>query len=267
MLRRTCVAGQFYPGVKAELEKDLRGFLSPGGAAENCVALISPHAGYIYSGRVAGAVYSSVRIPGNIVLIGPNHTGAGKRASLMASGQWETPLGRLCINEELAGLILGSSPIFSDDMAAHLREHSLEVQLPFIYTINREASFVPITLMHAGFKECLEMGLAIAKAIKAYRKETIIAVSSDMNHYEDEKKTRAKDKLAIDMALKLDAKGLLDVTEEKDITMCGVVPTAAAIAAAKELGATTARLIKYSTSGETSGDLSHVVGYAGIIIQ
>ncbi len=266
MLRKPAVAGQFYPGIALQLENAVRGYLIDA-PREKAVAAISPHAGYIYSGHVAGALFSAIEIPDSVILIGPNHTGLGQRASVMGSGEWEIPLGRMKINEGLARMLLDASPLFSNDTAAHSREHSLEVQLPFIYTLNKNASFVPVTVMHAGFKECSEMGQAIASVIASYGKETLILVSSDMNHYESDKTTRKKDELAIQKALALDAKGLLGVTSDKDITMCGVIPATIAIIAAKELGASKARLVKYATSGETSGDYGHVVGYAGIVIS
>ncbi|MBI5888410.1 MAG: AmmeMemoRadiSam system protein B [Deltaproteobacteria bacterium] len=266
MLRKPAVAGQFYPGSALQLEKAVKGCLIDA-PKEKAVAAISPHAGYIYSGHVAGALYSSIEIPDNIILIGPNHTGLGEMVSVMTDGEWETPLGIMKVNGALARMLLESSDIFSDDMAAHEREHSLEVQLPFIYTLNKNASFVPITVMRADFDECSEMGLAIARVVAAYGKHTLILVSSDMNHYESDKTTRKKDELAIGRALALDASGLLQVTAQKGITMCGVIPAAIAIVAAKELGAKKARLVKYATSGETSGDYGHVVGYAGIVIS
>ncbi len=268
MIRRACVAGQFYPGEAQALEKAVRAYLQPAsGGKERAKAVIVPHAGYMYSGHVAGAVYASVEIPDHVVLIGPNHTGLGERAALMDSGAWETPLGSVNIDKGLAGLMLESSGLFSKDSLAHAREHSLEVQLPFLYHLNRNISIVPITVMHADFRECSAMGKAVAKAIGEFKKDALIVVSSDMNHYESDSITRKKDKLAIDRALALDAKGLLDVTSDKDITMCGVIPAAIAIAAARELMAEGARLVKYATSGDTSGDYEQVVGYAGIVIK
>lgn len=266
MIRRPCVAGRFYPADPYTLKKDVEGFLSDR-PKEKAVAIIAPHAGYIYSGAVAGEVYSSVEIPDDIILLGPNHTGMGKKISVMSVGVWEVPSGRLKINSALAGLILGKSPLFSSDVEAHRAEHSLEVQLPFIHELNKNASIVPITVMIATAEECAVAGRAIAGAISSYGKEVLIVVSSDMNHYESDKKTRVKDKEAIEAVLRLDAGGLLAVTSAKDISMCGVLPAAVAIEAARALGAKEARLVKYSTSGETSGDLDHVVGYAGIIIR
>ena len=261
------MAGQFYPDGPGELEGVVRGFLQPDVAREKAIAVIAPHAGYEYSGAVAGTVYSAVKIPDDVVLIGPNHTGLGTRASIMTGGAWEIPTGRVDINGELAGRLVESTKLFSPDTSAHLREHSLEVQLPFIHHINGNARFVPITVMRADYNDCVEMGGSIARAVLEYGKEVLLIVSSDMNHYESDKRTREKDRLAIEKILSLDAKGLLDVTSSMEITMCGVLPAAIAMVAAGSLGASTARLVKYSTSGEVSGDYAHVVGYAGIIIR
>lgn len=266
MIRKPCVAGRFYPGEAEALRSTIEKFLVPG-TKETALCIIAPHAGYMYSGAVAGAIYSSVKIPENIILIGPNHTGRGKKASVMASGLWEIPFGRIKINEELARLVIGSTKLFSGDVEAHLGEHSLEVQLPFIYTLNKNSSIVPVTVMQANFKECEEMGACLAGVISGYGKEVLIVVSSDMNHYEPDKKTRQKDTAAVEQVLKLDALGLLNVTLEKDITMCGVIPAAIAITAANRLKAKEARLVKYATSGDASGDYSAVVGYAGILIK
>jgi AmmeMemoRadiSam system protein B len=266
MLRSACVAGQFYPAGAVELEAAVRGFLT-GGPAKKAVAAVAPHAGYVYSGPVAGAVFSSIEIPDDIILIGPNHTGLGQKVSIMTTGTWEMPFGRMEINEGLAASLLKSSALFSEDGTAHINEHSLEVELPFIHYLNPDASFVPITVMQAGYGECVEAGAAIAKAVSAYGEEVLIVVSSDMNHYESDSTTRKKDNLAIEKVLSLDAKGLLETTSQHGISMCGVIPAAIAIEAAKRLGAKEGRLVKYATSGDTSGDLDHVVGYAGIVIQ
>lgn len=267
MLRKPCVAGRFYPASPASLKADVDGYLVAGSAREKAVALIAPHAGYMFSGHVAGAVYSEAIIPDNIVLIGPNHTGLGADVALMPIGAWETPLGDVGVNEDLASLILDASPLFKSDSAAHLMEHSLEVQLPFIKTLNKKASIVPITVMRAGIDECAELGASIARAVTSYAKDTLIVVSSDMNHYEPDKKTRIKDSMAIDRVLALDPAGLYKVTQDKDITMCGVIPAVIALHASKKLGAKKGRLVKYATSGERGGGMEQVVGYAGIVIS
>ena len=265
-IRKPCVAGRFYPGSKAGLEKSVASYLvdTP---KEDALVLICPHAGYMYSGKTAGMAFSSVNIPERVILIGPNHTGFGTDASVMTSGTWEIPTGKVEIDEELASEVLASSPLFQRDSEAHENEHSLEVQLPFIHAINPSAEIVPITVMRAGRSECEEMGKALARVISKAKGETLLLVSSDMNHYESDEVTRAKDSLAIEKITALDARGLLEVTGKEDITMCGVLPAAIAIFAAKALGATRARLISHTTSGETSGDMNEVVGYAGIVIS
>lgn len=280
IIRKAFVANQFYPGDREVLRAAVEAYLKAGKnsekaagnppsilAEETAAAIISPHAGYIYSGCIAGRVYAGVTIPDDIILIGPNHTGLGERAAVFAGGEWEVPLGRLRVNEKLSRLVLDKSPSFTADTEAHAEEHSLEVQLPFIYVKNPGASIVPITVMPAKHSECEEMGYALAAAIKEYGKDVLIIVSSDMNHYEPESVTIKKDKIAIDKVLLLDSAGLLDAARKNRITMCGVVPAAIAIAAAKKLGATAGTLIAHSTSGKTSGDYEHVVGYAGIIIK
>lgn len=267
MSRPAQVAGQFYPADREELDRTVEGYLGKGKAATGAVAIIVPHAGYIYSGRVAGMVYAKVVVPDDLILIGPNHTGLGDRAAVMTSGRWSVPTGEVDINEALATRLLESSDIFTADPMAHAREHSLEVQLPFIIHLNPKATIVPLTVMHTDFNSCREMGEAIAGVIKGHKGKVLLIVSSDMNHYESEKETREKDQKAIDRVLELDARGLIDVTTTDAISMCGVVPAAIAITAARRLNASGAELVAYATSGETSGDLAHVVGYAGLIMN
>lgn len=266
LLRKPCVAGRFYPADPAALGAELKGFLSHS-EKSMARAVIAPHAGYMFSGAVAGSVYASVHVPDKVILLGPNHTGLGKKVSLMDEGVWDTPLGAIRIDQGLSGLVLDASSLFQRDTEAHRYEHSLEVQLPFIYSMNPNASIVPITVMRASIEECDEMGKAIAEAVRGSGGDVLIVVSSDMNHYESDAVTRKKDEAAIERVLALDAKGLLEVADEKDITMCGVIPAAIGISAAKYLGAMEGKLIKYATSGEVNGDLSQVVGYAGIVIR
>lgn len=265
-LRKACVAGRFYPGNKAALAEQVASFLIER-PKEDAIALISPHAGYMYSGSIAGRAFSSVNIPDRIILIGPNHTGLGPNASVMPFGTWEIPTGKVEIDEELASRVLASSALFRSDFEAHIMEHSLEVQLPFIHAINPLAQIVPVTIMGANTKECEEMGKALAKVVSKAKERVLILVSSDMNHYEPDHTTRVKDNLAIERVEALDAKGLVEVAEKQDITMCGVLPAAIAIYAARALGAQKVRLVSYATSGEVSGDMDAVVGYAGMIIS
>ena len=267
--RKPCVAGRFYPAGTDELKSELKQYLKAN-SPEKALAVIVPHAGYVYSGAVAGAVFARTVIPDDVILIGPNHTGAGSPVSVMAEGEWETPLGKVPVNTKLARLILDgddSNGAFTEDNTAHLGEHSLEVQLPFIQTLNPRASIVPITVMSAGPEECALMGAAIAGAIKAWKGDVLIVISSDMNHYEEELKTRTKDGYAIEQIKALSPDGLLDVTSRLGISMCGAVPAAIGMNAAIALGATEARVVRYATSATASGDFFEVVGYAGIAIR
>lgn len=266
-LRKACVAGRFYPGSKTALAEQIASYLFEAPKKEDAIALICPHAGYMYSGAIAGQAFSSVNIPDKIILIGPNHTGLGPDASVMPSGTWEIPTGKVEIDEVLASKVLASSTLFRADFEAHIMEHSLEVQLPFIHALNPSAKIVPVTVMGANVKECEEMGKALAKVVSKAKERVLLLVSSDMNHYESDHATRVKDRVAIERVEALDAKGLIGVAAKQDITMCGVLPTAIAICAAKTLGAKKGRLVSYATSGEVSGDMDEVVGYAGMIIS
>ncbi|MBW7957730.1 MAG: AmmeMemoRadiSam system protein B [Deltaproteobacteria bacterium] len=265
MIRKPVVAGRFYPGEEDALRAALEKHLSHS-PVEDAKAIIAPHAGYMYSGEVAGSVYARVRVPERVFLIGPNHTGLGKRVSVWREGEWDTPLGSLKIDEVAASMLIGGSKLFSADTEAHLFEHSLEVQLPFILARNPVARIVPVTILRADEKDCLELGRALARTISGLEGDSLIIASTDMSHYEQDGIARQKDRLAIDSILALDAAGLLEVTSKEDISMCGAVPAAIAIVAARELGATKTALAKYATSGEVNGDLGQVVGYAGIII-
>jgi hypothetical protein len=268
MIREPFVAGQFYPGNPDVLRETVDKLLDKAtGEKVRAVSIVSPHAGYIYSGTVAGLTFAQIEVPNRVILIGPNHTGLGERFSVMTQGTWRTPLGDLCIDTLLAEAILEGSELFKADSRAHTQEHCLEVQLPFIYRLNPSTKIVPITIMGAGFEDCKELATAIATAIKNCNEEVLIVASSDMNHFESEKTTQRKDKLAIKEILELDAKGLLEITDKESISMCGAVPAAITIMASKELGARTAKLAGHSTSFETSGDYNYVVGYAGIIIR
>jgi len=271
-VRRPYVAGQFYTDDPEALAREVKDYLRPPGPYEKSApvrarAVIAPHAGYMYSGTVAGAIYSVAEVPDDVILIGPNHTGLGQAVSVMTEGSWGLPTGEVEVNRELAEMVTASSDLFSADTDAHAREHSLEVQLPFIHARNPGARIVPITVMDADHQACLEMGSALAGVIRAWDRPVLIAVSSDMNHYESDEKTREKDKRAIEKVLDLDDGGLLDTAIAWNISMCGILPAAIAISAARDLGSTSGELVAYATSAEQSGDYSHVVGYAGILIR
>jgi AmmeMemoRadiSam system protein B len=266
MKRSPAVAGQFYHGAASKLAHQVEQYVAEVREKDTAIGVISPHAGLMYSGAVAGAVYASIRVPRTFVLLGPNHTGLGSKLSIMASGEWEIPTGVFSIDKHLAALIMNRVPGMADNAQAHLFEHSLEVQLPFIAHYSKEVSIVPITFMPVPLQECKEIGEGIAGAIREAGAEAVIVASSDMSHYVSDGTARRLDRLAINEVLKLDPEGLYTTVARENISMCGVVPATVMLYAAKSLGAKEARLVKYATSGETSGDYEHVVGYAGVVV-
>ena len=267
MTRNPVVAGQFYPASASELKRVLKGLVDEKAKRQEVIGLISPHAGYVYSGPVAGAVISRIKFKDTFIIMGPNHTGSGRPFSIMAEGRWKTPLGEVEIDSALGKQILSSSRYLEEDSLAHLGEHSIEVQLPFLQYFNTDFRLVPIMLAYAGGAIYKEIGRALAKGIKESGRQAVIIASSDMTHYESQASAQRKDTQAIEAILKLDEDELLKRVEELDISMCGYAPAVSLIVAAKELGAKGAELVKYQTSGDTTGDYSSVVGYAGIIIK
>lgn len=267
MRRKPAVSGYFYPAREDDLKKMVAGMLDTEIKKEKAVCVVSPHAGFEYSGSVAGAVFSSVEIPGAFVILGPSHRPIQSRVAVMTEGVWDTPLGEARIETSLAELIMNHSPLVETDEIAHVHEHSLEVQLPFIQYLRKDVAIVPLCLSyHLSFKELEDLGRAIAKGIMDFKKDVLIVASTDMSHYVEQSVAKKKDFLAIDRILELDAQGLHDTVERENISMCGFQPTTSAVVASKELGAEKAVLIKYQTSGDKTGDTSEVVGYAGIRI-
>jgi len=241
--------------------------LEPQAYKEKAISVISPHAGYVYSGKVAGSVFSSITLPENFVILGPNHQDVSTGISIMRQGVWETPLGDVSINTTLAALIMKQSGILKENAESHSQEHSLEVQIPFIQYLKKNISFVPISIANfATYDDLVELGKAIAEAIREYDQDVLIVASTDMSHYVSQEVAKEKDFLAIEKILDLDARGLYDVVKRENISMCGFKPTTTTIIAANELKAKKAELIKYQTSGDISGDFLKVVGYAGIRI-
>ncbi|NIA08558.1 MAG: AmmeMemoRadiSam system protein B [Nitrospiraceae bacterium] len=268
MIRIPAVANQFYDGNPIRLHHDLGMLIGPTKDAMPAKALIAPHAGYIYSGAVAGAAYAQVEVPDTVVVLGPNHTGIGSPVAVMTKGTWNMPMGTVSISEDLASLIVESSSYLKDDTEAHIYEHSLEVQIPFLQYRQPKLSIVPICLGGAfPFSICKEIGSAIATAVKQIGKPVLLVASSDMTHYESQEQAQAKDRLAIDKILALDPQGLLETVRNYAISMCGIIPTTVALVASLALGATNARLVRYATSGDVTGDYARVVGYASLIIE
>ena len=264
MIRQPVVAGTFYPNDSAELRAYVTAALATDRPAEPAFGLVAPHAGYIYSGAVAGAVFSRVQIPDRVLLLGPNHTGAGTPASIVSSGAWATPLGEVPIDTPLANALLAACPLLQEDARAHAREHSLEVQLPFLQVQNPQVYIVPIAFQLRRAEEILQVGQAVATVLRAWQQPVLVVASSDMTHYESQAEAARKDGLAIDRLLAVDAAGLLATVRDHHISMCGVIPAAILLTAAAACGAHQAELVRYATSGDTSGDYRQVVGYAGV---
>jgi AmmeMemoRadiSam system protein B len=215
---------------------------------------------------VAGAVYARLQLPDKFIIMCPNHTGMGTPLSIMSEGEWETPLGNVSIDAELASSLKSRCSLLTEDSTAHRYEHAVEVQLPFLRARREHFTFVPIAIGTSRFEALSALAEAIAAAVKAAGTPALIIASSDMNHYESDSLTRQKDSRAIERVLALDPRALYDVVQKENISMCGYGPAVAMLIAARILGAQSAELIKYATSGDISGDRDHVVGYAGIVV-
>jgi AmmeMemoRadiSam system protein B len=274
-VRHPAVAGTFYPKNPKDLESLVRDCLAKGAAESplrekgggRLFALMLPHAGYVYCGRVMGATLAGLALPGRFIVLCPNHTGQGHPFGVWPDGAWLTPLGPVAVDAALAASLAGG--IYAPDTRCHLREHSIEVLLPFLQILTRnEARIVPVCVGTREPGALRAAGLELAAALAAPRRDdpadVCILVSSDMNHYENEQTTRKKDDMALERALSCDPEGLLAVVAERGITMCGASPLAVALFAAKALGTPSAGLVMHDTSASVSGDTARAVGYAGL---
>jgi AmmeMemoRadiSam system protein B len=267
MRREPVVAGHFYEKKKNLLEKQIKLLLPQEKQKIKVKGIVSPHAGYMYSGKVAAEVYASIEIPELCIIMGPNHTGLGHPFSIYSEGIWNTPFGDVEIDEKFANELIKNSNLLIPDITAHEEEHSIEVQIPFIQFFSSNFKIVPICIKSNNINSLKELGETIANTITSLKKDALIIASSDMNHYEPQEITKKKDQIAIDAILKLDENELIEKVNKNNISMCGIAPTYAMLVAVKKLGAKKAKLIKYMTSGDISGDFSYVVGYAGIVIE
>jgi AmmeMemoRadiSam system protein B len=261
MLREPAVAGRFYPGSPSRLAAEVDGFLRPAAARTPARGLLAPHAGYMYSGAIAGEVYRRVEIPRRVVVLGPNHTGLGAPVSLWPAGSWRTPLGVVPVDEPLTAALAAAPGVELDD-EAHVHEHSLEVQVPFLQRSQPDLSLAAICLGPLSWRACEALGKALAGAASAAG--ALIVASSDMSHYVSAAEAREKDQLAIDRVLAIDPAGLHEVVRREHISMCGFIPATVMLVAAREMGATSAELVRYGHSGEVTGDDAQVVGYAAM---
>ena len=267
MIRPPAVSGRFYPSDEKKLALEIEKYTSS--ANEKCFArgCVVPHAGYLYSGHVAGAVYSEIEIPARCILLGPRHFPGGEAMAIISEGSWRTPFGDAQIDSELAAELKRACPLLREDRMAHEREHSLEVQIPFLQQLAANLRFVPVVLATQRYQDLETLGHAVARVIEAHTEPVLLIASTDMNHYESDAITRTKDHKAIDRILALDPRGLYDMVRSEGITMCGYAATAAMLIAMRDLDAKNAELIRYATSGDITGDWNQVVGYAGIIIR
>jgi AmmeMemoRadiSam system protein B len=270
-IRPPAVAGAFYEGtpdrLRAQVEACVRAN-PPVAAKRRFIGAVVPHAGLMYSGHVAAAFYAVAELPRRFIILCPNHTGAGHVAAINRAGAWRTPLGDVAIDTPLADALMSRTKLLAEDARAHAREHSLEVQLPFLQQrLGSDVTFVPICLGAHRYDYCEEIGRAIADVVAAEREPVGILASSDLNHYEDQQTTLRKDQLAIDQVVALHPRELWRVVDDYDISMCGFIPTTTMLLAATQLGATRAELLKHATSGDVNGDFGHVVGYAAIVVS
>ena len=266
-VRWPAVAGQFYPDKQQVLEREIEEYARAEGPKIKAKGCIVPHAGYMYSGHVAGAVYGRLELPRRFILLCPNHTGMGAALAVMSAGGWLTPLGEARIDTELAQKLKTKYKRFTEDSGAHRREHALEVQLPFLQKLVPEFTFVPVVIGDMRYEVLAEVGQAIALALAETGADALVVASSDMNHYESDEITRIKDSRALERILALDPPGLFEVVLKQQISMCGFGPAVAMLIAAKLRGASHAELIRYATSGDISGDRERVVGYAGVAVS
>ena len=270
-VRRPAVAGRFYPAKPEVLARELDQYLEAEATAppplEAALGCIVPHAGYMYSGHVAGAVFRRLPARAAYVILCPNHTGRGAPLAIMSQGEWLTPLGAARIDAALAAGLHRSCHLLMEDAKAHQDEHSIEVQLPFLQRHVGNFTFVPIAIGVSRYAALEALGHGMAQALKSSAGPVLIVASSDMNHYEPDEITRIKDRKALEPILALDPAGLYDVVRREDISMCGYGPSVAMLTAAKDLGATRAEIVRYATSADTSGDRSAVVGYAGVVVS
>jgi MEMO1 family protein len=269
MLRLPSVAGSFYPSDVTELSALIAKYTKKqsGATSVNAKACLVPHAGYVYSGKVAGAVFAKIRLPRKIVILGVRHRPPGSPAAIISQGAWRTPLGDAMIDEALAGALRRECSLLSEDDVAHSKEHSLEVQLPFLQALDAGFTFVPIALGTLNFETLVSVGEAIGRVLAAEEQDVLLLTTSDLNHYEDDATTRVKDGQAIEQLLNMDARGLFDVCRKEDISMCGLGPAVAMLTALRALSAAKPELIRYATSGDISGNPEAVVGYAGMIFS
>ena len=273
-IRTPAVAGMFYPNEKKELKKVIKecflhnfgpGKIPPSNIKKKIFGVICPHAGYVYSGPIACNSFYEISsdLPSLFILIGPNHWGIGSNVATMIDTKWETPLGEVEVDSEIAEEISKLTDVIEIDNFSHSREHSLEVQIPMLQEIASNFKIVPIVLINQSKEIAIKVGTAVAQI--AQKNKVMIIGSSDFTHYELNEFAHKQDSALIEPILELDVDRFYDVLHKKDISACGYGAIASTMTACKEIGATKGELLKYATSGDISGDKSSVVGYGSII--
>jgi len=267
--RQPAVAGRFYPAEPARLEKDVERYLSvPDDVSkEPAIGIVGPHAGYMFSGATAGHTWARVTPPESAIILGPNHTGLGPSLSIWSEGHWLMPMGKAPIAETLAERIVGSVSGLAEEPLAHLREHGIEVHIPFLQAVSPNANFVPIVCGFDDRQKCRQIGHALASIIQDSDEDTLLVASTDMSHFISASKAHELDHEAIQHIVDLDPDGLYKTVRSKGITMCGVIPTTIVLDAAIQLGAQSVEFVEYTHSGMVTGDNQSVVGYAGLVIR
>jgi len=265
--RPPAVSGSFYPSEPDLLASQVRAWTEGSLPRRRSLGAIVPHAGYMYSGEVTGAVFSRLAPFRRVIILGPNHTGRGAGASLDAHDAWRTPLGAVAVDRELADRLLAACPSLARESAAHAREHSIEVELPFLQAANPEVTIVPISIGEPSLALCAEIGEACAAILQQEPQDPpLLLASSDMNHYESRETGNAKNALAYRAIERIDPEGLFAAVVAHEISMCGFLPSTALLFAARRRGVSRAEVIARADSGDRTGDTSSVVGYAGILV-
>ncbi len=265
--RSPAVAGRFYPDNPALLAREVATFLRSDRTPGRAVGVVVPHAGYVYSGAVAGATFGRVTPPARALVMAPNHSGRGAIQALFPGSGFSLPGGDVPIDGALQRALLGSTGV-TEDAAAHAFELAIEVELPLLRALNSQIGIAALCLSRLSLAACQRLGQDVAQALTEHGlvQDTLLVASTDMSHYVPADMARALDQLAIERILALDPQGLYETVIREDISMCGFVPTTVMLFAARELGARSAELVRYTNSGERSGDYERVVGYAGMLI-
>lgn len=267
MLRQPAVADRFYPGSAQRLESAVTALL-PDTPAEprEALGVIAPHAGYMYSGELAGRTLGQVRIPRTVIIMGPNHHGHGAPVAI-STASWDMPCGIVPHNQELSAALIDQSEHIVADESSHQYEHSLEVQVPFLQVLQPDLNLVPITISHISYTLCTEIAKVIADVLQESSYPVLMVASTDMSHYESRTTASRKDNQALQEVLSLNPEGLYQTVLREQISMCGYIPVTILLLATKLMGASQAELVGYTDSGAVSGDTEQVVGYAGLIIS